>query len=136
MANNLKISTASRNAAMDAVTALIDGGTAGVLEIYDGAQPAGPDTAITTQNLLVSLTFSATSFGASVAGVATADTITNGTATGTGDAAWFRIKTQTGGTAVIDGTVGTSGCDLNLDSTSITSGQTVSCSAFTLTHPA
>ena len=33
------------------------------------------------------------------------------------------------------GSVGTSGADLNMNSTSISSGATVSCSAFTITEP-
>lgn len=55
-------------------------------------------------------------------------------ASGTGTAAAAQIKTS-GGTAVITGlTVGTSGSDINLDSTSITSGQNVTLSSATITH--
>ncbi len=134
MANNLIISTAARNAAMDAVTALINVGGAGTIEIYDGSQPATPGTAVTTQNKLVTLTFSATSFAASSAGTATANAITNGTAIASGTPAWARIKSG-GGTAVIDCTVGTSGTDIVLASGTIGSGSTVSLTSFTLTHP-
>lgn len=56
------------------------------------------------------------------------------TASGTGTAAAAQIK-DGGGTAIITGlTVGTSGTDIVLDSTSITSGQTVTITAGTLTH--
>lgn len=56
------------------------------------------------------------------------------TAGASGTAAAAQIKTS-GGTAVITGlTVGTSGSDINLDSTSITSGQSVSLSSATLQH--
>jgi hypothetical protein len=56
------------------------------------------------------------------------------TASGTGTAAAARIK-EGGGTSVVTGlTVGTSGSDINLNSTSITSGQTVTITAFTITH--
>jgi hypothetical protein len=56
------------------------------------------------------------------------------TASGTGTAAAARIKTS-GGTSNLTGlTVGTSGSDINLDSTSITSGQTVTLSSATIQH--
>jgi hypothetical protein len=42
-----------------------------------------------------------------------------------------------GGTAIVSGlTVGTSGQDINLNSTSITNGQTVTISTGTITHAA
>ncbi len=134
MANNLIISTAARNAALDAVTALLNTGGAGTLKVYDGSQPAGPGTAITTQNLLVTLTFSATAFAASSSGTATANAITSGTAVFTATATWARIASGAG-TAVFDCTVGSSGTDIVLSTASINSGNTVSISSFTLTHP-
>ncbi len=134
MANNLIVSTAARNAAMDAVTALINVGGAGTIEIYDGAQPTNPGTAVSTQNKLVTLTFSSTSFAASIAGVATANTITSGTAIATGTPSWARLKSGAG-TAVIDLTVGTSGTDIVLASGTIGTGGNVSLTSFTLTHP-
>lgn len=132
MANNLIISTAARNAAMDAVTAFLNSGT---IKIYDGSQPAGPGTAVSTQTLLVTLTFGATAFGASSAGVATANAITAGTAVASSTATWARLSTS-GGTAVIDCTVGASGTDIVLTPATITSGQSVSITSLTLTHPA
>jgi len=51
----------------------------------------------------------------------------------TGTATHFRIWQSNGTTAVIDGDVGTSGSDLNFNSTSITSGGTVSVTSFTIT---
>lgn len=134
MANNLTLSHAGESAAMDAVTAKLNVGGAGTIGIYSGSQPAGPDTAIGAQVLLATLTFSATSFGASVNGVATANAITSGTAGATGTAAWARLASG-GGTAVMDCTVGTASTDIVLGTASINSGDVVSLSAFTLTHP-
>jgi len=58
-------SNAARNAACDAVVDLVDAGAAaGYFIVYDGSQPAGPDTAVTTQNALVTGTFSDPAFGA------------------------------------------------------------------------
>ena len=58
----------------------------------------------------------------------------SGTASGTGTAAAARIKEGGGGIIVSGLTVGTSGMDINLNSTSITTGQTVTVSSGTITH--
>jgi hypothetical protein len=115
------------DAAVNAITALLNSGT---LKIYTGSQPA-EDGSI-TGTLLATLTFGATAFGASSGGTATANAITSGTAGNTGTAGYFALE-ESGGTVVATGTVGTSGCDLNLNSTSISSGASVSCSSFTIT---
>jgi hypothetical protein len=132
MALNLKYSALLKNAQQDAVTAQVAG--ACLINIYDGTQPASPDTAVSTQVLLAQLTGNATFAPAASSGVLTLNSITSdSSANATGTASWFRITTS-GGTAKIDGTVGTSGCDLNLSSTSVTSGQTVAITSFTLTN--
>ena len=60
----------------------------------------------------------------------------SGTAGATGTAAVARIK-EGGGTVIVDNlSVGTSGSDINLNSTSITSGQTVTITSGTITHAA
>ena len=131
MASNLKYAVLLKNAKLDAITTQV--GTSALLKIYDGSQPASPDTAISTQNLLVTLTCNASQFAAAASGgVLTASAISSGTAGATGTAAWFRLTTS-GGTAKIDGTVGTSGTDAIIDNTSIASGQTVSCTSLTIT---
>jgi hypothetical protein len=135
-ANNLTLSVAGRQAALDAVTAKINVGGAGKISIYSGAQPTNPDTAISSQVLLVSCNFSATSFAATnSSGVATANAIASGNPVASGTAAWFRIYAGNGTTAVIDGTVGTAGADLNLGTTTISTGTAVTINSFTLTHP-
>ena len=139
MANNLIVSAAAAKAALKAVTDLLDAGGAGTIKLYDGTQPAGPGTGITTQNLLVTLTFSATSFGggtSAVPSVATANAITSGTAVaGSATAATWARWASGAGTAVIDCTVGASAADINLTPNSITTGQTVAISSLTLSHP-
>jgi hypothetical protein len=133
MALTTQISTAARNAKNDALAALFN---TGFIDIYDGAQPAGPGTAIGAQVKLARLALSATAFGSSASGVATANAITTSNALATGTAAWFRALKADGTTAVLDGSVGTSGCNLNLNTTSIVSGSPVAVSAWTLTEPA
>ena len=136
MANNFVISDAARNAACNALVDLIDAAGAGTLKIYTATQPAGPGTAISDQTILATLTFSATAFGNAAAGVATADTITSDTSVdASGTAAWFRIATGAA-TAIFDGSIGTSGCDINFDSVTFVAGGTAAISALTITVPA
>jgi hypothetical protein len=114
---------------LDAITTAI--GSNGLLRIYDGSRPASGGTATT---LLAELALSATAAGAASSGVLTLNAITqDSSANATGTATWFRIVTS-GGTFVIDGSVGTSGSDLNLTTTSIVSGQPVSITSFTITE--
>ena len=136
MASNLKYSAVLKNAMEAAIPSTV--GASALLNLYSGTQPTNPDTAITSQVLLATLTCSATFAPAASGGVLTANAISNGTGTagaGAGTSAtWYRLTTS-GGTAHIDGSVGTSGCDLNLTgSTSIATGQTVSVSSWTLSN--
>lgn len=124
--------TALRNAQLDQITARMDGGSgAALLRIYDGSRPATGGTATT---LLAQLTLTDPSAAAASAGVLTLSSIAqDASADATGTATWFRIVQSDGTTHVMDGNVGTSGSDLNLNSTSITSGATVSVTSFTIT---
>lgn len=131
MANNPKQTNAAANAAADAVCALAN---SGLLRIYDGTQPADASTAVTTQTLLAELTLNSTAFGAAVAGVATANSITSdSTADASGTATWFRVVKSDGTTVLWDGSVGTSGCDLNLNTAAIEAGAVVAVTALTYT---
>jgi hypothetical protein len=131
MANNLKISTTAVNAQADALSDLLDNG---YLRIYDGTQPANANTAITTQVLLAELRFNATAAPAASGGVLTMNSITqDSSANNTSTATWFRALKSDGSTAVFDGSVGTASCDLNLGSTSITSGASVAVTSMTYT---
>ena len=119
-----------RNAMLDAVTT--GAGSAALLRIYDGARPATGGTATT---LLAELTCNATFAPAASGGVLTLNAITqDASANATGTATWFRIVKSDGTTHVLDGSVGTSGSDLNLTTTSITAGQPVSVTSFTITE--
>lgn len=133
MANNFKVSAATRNAELDALSVLLDGG---FLDIYDGAQPTNPDTAIGSQVKLASLLLNADFAPAASAGVLTANAITSDTsADATGTAAWFRCFKSDHTTAVCDGTVGTSSADAIINSTAISAGALVACTAMTITLP-
>jgi hypothetical protein len=135
MALDPSITTAAANAACDAVVDLIDAGTPpGLLKVYAGTVPTNANAALGGATLLGTLTFSNPAFGASAAGVATASAITSDTsADATGTATFFRI-TNAAGTVIIQGEVGTSGCDLNLSSVAITIGGTIAVSSLTYTQ--
>ena len=102
-----------------------------------GVQPADASAATTAANVTVAtLTMTSTSaFGAAAAGVLSANAIGNDSSAVGGSANWFSIDAVTGA-RVIDGEVGTSGSDLNLNSQAISTGATVSISAFTVTFSA
>lgn len=116
-----------------------DAGTAAVIEIYNGTAPADAD-ATESNTLLASLTCAATAFSGdsdgNPGGVLTFGTITqDSSADATGTASHFRIKTQTGGTVICQGSVGTATTDLVLNTVSITSGSAVSITSGTVTLP-
>lgn len=121
------------NNQLDEITALA--GTSALLSIYDGTRPSDADTAITDQTLLAQLTCDGTAFAAAASGgVLTAESITqDSSANATGTASWFRLTASNGTTVVMDGDVGTSSSDLNLNSVSIVVGGAVSVTSFVIT---
>ncbi len=120
-------STAARNAATDAVTALI--GTSGKLVFRLSGTVGTPGTAVAT------LSLSATAFGASASGTATANAITADT-NAAGNASPIATATlqTSGGTIVIHCAVAASGSDINMtNGLTVAAGDTVSCSSLTYT---
>jgi hypothetical protein len=128
MASNLKYSNGTRDAQQQGL--ITYAGTGAIINIYQGTQPANANTAISGQTLLVQLVV-AGSFGTDSNGTITLGTVTNGVAVATGTAQFFRITTSTG-SVVMDGTVGLTGCDMNLNNTSIDTTQVVSISSGTI----
>lgn len=133
MATAFRLSTTLRNAALDA--AFTSAQNSGKLRIYDGSQPAGPGTAVTSQTLLAELTLNATAWAAASGGSKSANAITGAAAVASGTATWFRITDSSGATAYADGSVGTATSDLILPTTTITSGVTVNVTSLTVTVP-
>jgi hypothetical protein len=130
----LGYATALRNAQLDQVTARMDAGSgAALLRIYDGSRPATGGSATT---LLAQLTLTDPSASSASSGVLTLSSIAqDASADATGTATWFRIVQSDGSTHVMDGSVTATGGggDLTLNSTSITTGGTVSVTSFTIT---
>jgi hypothetical protein len=141
MAADCIITNVAAIAACNAIVDLLDAGSPpGFIKIYDNtdAVPADADAGLGSNVLLVTLTLNSTAFGAAADGTgkatATANAVTNGTAVADGTAAFFRA-TNAAGTAVIQGTCGTSSADLVLNSVAITTGATVSVTAWTFSVP-
>ncbi|GAA3251614.1 hypothetical protein [Nonomuraea helvata] len=126
-----------RSAACDAVVDRVDVGTtnpAGRLRIYSGSQPASANSAA-TGTLLAEVPLALPAFTAASNGVATllgVPLTTDGLAAGT--AGWFRIVDRDGGT-VLDGSAGTSGTQLILNTATISPGVTVQINSGTITMP-
>lgn len=132
----ISISSALATAMADAVTAQVDAGAAaGTLKVYTGAKPATVATAA-SGTLLATFTLADPSAAAAAAGVAAWDFTPSITATvaATGTAGWFRVA-DSNGNAVFDGTVGTTGADLNFSAVAWTSGGTVEITSGSTTEP-
>lgn len=117
-----------RNAQLDAITTFV--GNGGKLQIYDGTRPA---TGGTATNKLAEFTLASPFAAGAAAGVLSPTLPSNVNALLSGTATWFRVTTS-GGTFSIDGSVGTSGTDLILNSAALTSGVAVSVTAWTITR--
>ena len=128
----MRSAAASRNASINAMAVLLNSGT---IKLYSGTRPATADTALSGNTLLSTLTCGSTAVGAASAGVATANAITqDSSAAATGTATFARLYTS-GAAAVADISVGTSGTELVINSTSIVTALIVQCSSRTLTQP-
>lgn len=137
MALTLTVTNAVAQAMLTAVKTAIDAGTAAIIEIYTGSQPTDADTAVGAQTKLATLTMNATAFGAvgddTPGAIMTANSITpDSSADATGTAAWFRVLTQSGGTTIMDGSVSTSGADINFNTVSFTAGSQIEITSMTM----
>lgn len=123
-----KLNATLRNNMLDQITSRA--GASALLKIFSGTQPA-TGGAETTK--LAQLTCNATFAPSASGGVLTLNAITaDSSADATGTATWFRIESS-GGNHVLDGTVGTSGADMNLSTTSIVAAAQVSITSATIT---
>lgn len=122
--------TLLRNSQLDAITTFAGAGAK--LRIYGGTQPA-TGGAVTTQ--LVNDFVLGTPFAPAAASATLSPTLPTGvTGSAAGTATWFRIFKADGTTQVIDGTVGTAGADLILNTTTISSGVAVSVTSFSISR--
>lgn len=122
-----KLSAATRSAMANALLAAIDAGSGpALLRFYTGTMPASPETAVTSQTLLGTLTCSdpsATQSGGTLSFAIIAD---DASSDATGTATWARLETSDG-TAIADfdvtNTAGTGAIKLN--SVSVVAGGSI-----------
>ena len=117
--------TTFKNTILDGFDTAFNSGT---LEIRTGSAPGAGNAA--TGTVLATITLPADAFAAASGGTKAKNGTWNDTsADATGTAAHFRMV---GGSNIVEGTVTATGGggDMELDSTSITSGQTVTITAF------
>lgn len=133
----IHIKSTVRNAMLSALnTAANAGAAAATIEVRSGTQPANADAA-DVGTVLATFTCADPAFETPASGVMDLDANPDLTATAaaTGTASWARMK-DSDGNVVFDGSVGTSGADFIITSTSIVSGQTVTLTVGALTQPA
>lgn len=106
-------------------------GASSTIKIYTGTKPATPETTA-SGTLLATITISG-SF-TSTGGVLTAADPASVTPAASGTAGYFRVATS-GGTAILDGTCGTSGADMNLSTTAISTSNPLDLGVPTITVP-
>lgn len=133
----IQFSSALRSARLDALETHITGTTGTTkFRIYTGSMPANA-AATATGTLLVDMTLAADFMDNASAGAKGITGAWSGVASAGGTAGYFRIVTDNGGSitthlqGVISATGG--GGDLVLTSTSVSNGQTVSITSFTIT---
>lgn len=127
-----RLNDAARNRQADSIGDDFNNAT---LKIYTGSQPAAGGAA--TGTLLVTITLPADAMAAASAGVASKSGTWSGVAGATGTAGWFRIESSAGSRWYDGAVTGTGGGgEIELTSTSITSGQTVTITSFSVTQPA
>ena len=128
----VQLSIAERNARLNTIQTTA--GATAILRIYTGAQPATCATA-TSGTELVTMTLPATYFAAAASGAMAMTGTWTGTAIATGTAGYFRIWDNAVANCHAQGavTVTGGGGDLTTASVTITSGDTVNVTGFTLT---
>jgi hypothetical protein len=141
MATNLKLSNSAAAACAGdgANLGLLPLLAGGKIHLYDGSQVADPDTAKGAVNDYDSATVITlpTPAGTDSNGAITLGTVVDGVCSYTGTPTWFRLYKSDGVTALIDGTVGVSGCDLNFAAgVSFISGGTIHIASGAITIPA
>lgn len=130
---SLQFSTTVRNSWLDNFESTVS--TSAVLKIRTGAQPSNCASA-DSGTVLATLSLPSDWMAAASSGSkAKSGTWQDTSADATGTAAHFRVYASDGTTCHMQGSVGTSGTDMTVDSTSFTSGQAFTITAFTLTAP-
>ena len=129
-----RLSTASRNAACNAIVDLLDVGGVGSIQIRTGAQPANVGDAA-SGTLLGTLGFSATAFGAAATGVATAAAISSDTSADASGTAGHARFLNGDGSINSDADCAQGSGTVNFDNSVVVSGGIIAISSMTVTVP-
>lgn len=134
MALDFELKSTTRDARLDAIDDAVNtgGASAGKFLLATGTQPDLLATADSGTIIINDGALPNPAFAAASGGVMAKSGTWQWTAANPGTAGYFRIKNNAG-TVIMQGTVGTSGCDLNLDNNVITAGQTITINTFSLT---
>jgi hypothetical protein len=132
----LKLATAAADNMLNSLRTAL---AAGRIRVYSGTEPTTSDTALSGNTLLAEFSFGSPAFNASTTSGAdrgiTATAIASTTAVADGTATFFRVWDTAGTVPYYQGTVGTSGQQLNLSATNIVTGGTVTISSLSITMP-
>ena len=123
---NTQLADATVNTQAGALATLCNGG---LIRVYNGAQPATANTALSGNTLGVTLTFGNPAFPAAVGGLLTATAITPGTAVADITPTFARIFKSDGTTVIMDVSAGATGANLLLGA--FTAGTLVGATSFT-----
>lgn len=130
MASKLNYSQAAEQGQLNATTTAV--GSAGLLYIFSGVQPSattGADGTLVAGPFTLGTPF-APGASAALPSVLSPTLPANVNASASIQPTWWRVKTS-GGTAVLDGSAGTSAADMTVGPT--TSGQPVAITSWTIT---
>lgn len=132
----MRIATTVRNALADAFDAAVNAGTpASKLQLRTGNAPAATTDAA-AGTLLAEFTLPDPAFGNAASGVVTANAISNTTGLAAGTVGHFRVIDGDGVCVEDSQSVGTSGTELVINTTTVSVGLTMSVSSWTVTMPA
>jgi hypothetical protein len=123
--------TSLRNTRQDAITSAV--GNGGSLRIYSGTPPANAGAALSGNTLLAQHTTGSPFASTSSNGVLSPTLPADVTIAASGTASFYRVLTS-GGTSIIQGSVGTSGAELIVPNTTYSSGATSKITAWTMTE--
>lgn len=127
----IQLSVSVRNARLDSIETIL--GTSPILRIFSGAAPANC-AAANSGTTLATVTLPSDWMAAAGSGAkAKSGTWQDASADATGTAAHFRIHDSGDVACHLQGTVGTSGTDMIVDSVSFTATQSFTITSFTLT---
>lgn len=127
----IQLSVSVRNAMLDAIETAA--GTSAVIKIRTGAQPTNCASADSgTVVATISLASDWMSAASSGSKAFSSTPLTDSSADNTGTAAHYRVYASDGTTCHMQGSVGTSGTDMIVDSTSFTAGQSFSITSWSI----